>query len=338
MIPIVPSTLAEPEPRWILPLVDKPNVEVLRYVIARPSRAAVASGLMIAVILMGVVTVQLSSYSRRFYKERKVLVVIANGLLLCLGEALYRALVTGFSEGEGFVTLCQRYMLLIIGNNFADALATYSLAIPIASIFGNCHLGTALNILISIRLAISVTGAHAIYVTIDSTTAADHLASPCKWIQSLILGTECIICGVLIAASFRAIKNGSPKHPVIQDIYRYAVPSYFLTGFWCKSAFMTACFGIPLAADERDSLQANPSVFDGSLRGQRNRKAKWVQSSSKIIVAHDIHTESCHDGPLEVELTERLERKFPDEEESRSYFTALDTPKSSEECGEGPSA
>ncbi|KAF8305354.1 hypothetical protein DL93DRAFT_2160333 [Clavulina sp. PMI_390] len=330
MIPIIPSALEESELDWVLRSVHEPNAEVLRYVIARPSRAAVGSGLIIAVTLMGVVTVQLASYSSRFYKERKLVVIVVNGLflynlasLLCLGEALYHAVITEFSGGDGLVTLCQRYILLIVGNNFADALATYSLALPVASIFQNPRLGAALNILISIRLATSLFGARAIYIAIDSSTSSQHLSSPCKWIQSLILGTESIVCGLLLVASLRVIKH-DPSAPHnrrsgIRDICRYALPSYLLTvachfacasGVWCKSAFVTACFGIPLAAVSNVTLlaflQANPSVFELST-GKQRQKSERAQHSSEIVVARDVFTESSHDGPLEIELTERLE-------------------------------
>ncbi|KAF8314242.1 hypothetical protein DL93DRAFT_1094008 [Clavulina sp. PMI_390] len=51
-----------------------------------------------------------------------------------------------------------------------------------------------------------------------------------------------------------------------------------------------------------------------------------ISSPTRILVGQDVSTQSCHDGPLELNLTKRLDKMFPEEEESRTYHPESDDP------------
>ncbi|KAF8302340.1 hypothetical protein DL93DRAFT_498974 [Clavulina sp. PMI_390] len=124
---------------------------------------------------------------------------------------------------------------------------------------------------------------------------------------------------------------------------------YPIQAVWCRSSFLTAGFGVPLGAgkipftvccqDHAISLpsgfqtvsnisllavlHANPSVLGPPTWRQRSQVQK-VLASTKISITNSVDTESCHDGPLEAQLAERLERFFPEGEESRTYYPEPD--------------
>ncbi|KAF8312844.1 hypothetical protein DL93DRAFT_2081802 [Clavulina sp. PMI_390] len=96
-------------------------------------------------------------------------------------------------------------------------------------------------------------------------------------------------------------------------------------GVWCKSAFVTTCFGTSLGAVSNATLltllHVHPSAltFPTWRERQATRGHRAGARSAGVVVAQDITVASCHDGPLETELMERLEKHFPQGEESRSY-------------------
>ncbi|KAF8312818.1 hypothetical protein DL93DRAFT_1226387 [Clavulina sp. PMI_390] len=98
----------------------------------------------------------------------------------------------------------------------------------------------------------------------------------------------------------------------------------FAMGVWSKSATITAPFGIPVGAVSSAALLAVLHVYPAALatplwKLPTNSTNTSSTANARIFVDRDVTTMSCHDGPLEIELAERLERQFPQEEESRSY-------------------
>ncbi|KAF8317629.1 hypothetical protein DL93DRAFT_2165488 [Clavulina sp. PMI_390] len=94
------------------------------YEIASPPRPAVLVGLIIAAFAMGIVAIQISAYSSRFWKEHKLAVIFVKGLylynLVSLGilcQALYRWSITGFRGGNhnhANHEVARRYALVMI--------------------------------------------------------------------------------------------------------------------------------------------------------------------------------------------------------------------------------
>ncbi|KAF8314246.1 hypothetical protein DL93DRAFT_2167401 [Clavulina sp. PMI_390] len=112
---------------------------------------------------------------------------------------------------------------------------------------------------------------------------------------------------------------------------RYAIPSYliamiwqlvFSLSFWLRSPYAVACVGIPLSAVSNITLlamlHANPSAL-GPPMWRYLDPTSAVLSPTKVVVDQDISIHSCHDGPLELHLMERLDKMFPEEEETRTW-------------------
>ncbi|KAF8312840.1 hypothetical protein DL93DRAFT_2081796 [Clavulina sp. PMI_390] len=68
-----------------------------------------------------------------------------------------------------------------------------------------------------------------------------------------------------------------------------------------------------------NSLHAHPSALETPPWRRQTMASTLPSVNPGVSVKQDITTISCHDGRLEIELMERLERQFPEEEESRSY-------------------
>ncbi|KAF8314245.1 hypothetical protein DL93DRAFT_1094582 [Clavulina sp. PMI_390] len=146
----------------------------------------------------------------------------------------------------------------------------------------------------------------------------------------LSLSAECVVCALLCAAVFRAKIHDSPN-PLVARMAHYAIPSYVITmiwqfafsvSFWLRLPFAVACVGIPLGAVSNITLlamlHANPSALGPPMWRQLD-PMNPILFPTKIVVDQDISTQSCHDGPSELRLMERLDKMFPYEEESRTY-------------------
>ncbi|KAF8312842.1 hypothetical protein DL93DRAFT_2156529 [Clavulina sp. PMI_390] len=150
---------------------------------------------------------------------------------------------------------------------------------------------------------------------------------------------DCIICALSCGAIFRLAKNTTK----LDQTARYAIPAYsisvlwhlgFAWGVWSKSAFITVCIGIPWGAASNAALltllYVHPSALTFPIWRQRDTAQTIRPASvkaSEISIAQDIATISCHDSPLEIQLMARLEKQFPEEEESRSYTPEPSSPR-----------
>ncbi|KAF8317627.1 hypothetical protein DL93DRAFT_511342 [Clavulina sp. PMI_390] len=139
-----------------------------------------------------------------------------------------------------------------------------------------------------------------------------------------------LFCGIVFKGSRARPKgqkfniNRDIDHIILSYFTKLAWYIAFALSMWCKSTFMTACFGIPLGAvcsiTILSLLHAFPSlpVLELLLTGFRDSSGENLPMA-RVVTTRDIATESSHDGVLEIRHMERLNRLFPSEEESCSY-------------------
>ncbi|KAF8302338.1 hypothetical protein DL93DRAFT_498901 [Clavulina sp. PMI_390] len=309
------------------------------YVMASPSMGALAVGLTISVIIMGVVTVQLFLYSRRFWKDRRLVVVVVHAVFWCniiglvlLITATYNTMLSRFNGRLIDPSVLPRmYTLLMIPNIISRAIMSYSMALLTAGYLQSGILGMLFNVMIASRVGLNAAVLHAIFHSVGSATpSAPKYPQLLQFSTLLSMGTEGIVSALLGRAICQEKKGLGYQNSILGQLTRYAIPSYFMTMAWHiafavavlrHSSFMAATFGIPLGAVSNMTLLAllhvHPSILETSLWGQRVNISHRCLTG--VSVSQDVATQSCYDGPLETGLAERLERLFPQEEESRTY-------------------
>ncbi|KAF8317639.1 hypothetical protein DL93DRAFT_2076723 [Clavulina sp. PMI_390] len=320
------------------------------YALTVPPREALVLGLIFAAIAMGIATVQVVIYSTRFYKERKIAVVVANIVFLYnlislafLGEGVFHCLIVEFSGGVvNRLTVPQRYTLVMLPGALSRTIVSDLLAIVAASMLDSRLIGPVFHLLTASHLGLMGFMVHIIYNSYGSNSTFGKIYPPLlKVYNSLSLVTECVGCILFCSAVFRdRLARHSGKHSDMGQMTHHIILAYclklfwyiaFASGMWSKSTFVTACFGIPLGAVCNITflalLHACPSRLTPTLllTGLQDWPRQSVSAAS-VVTTRDVATESCHDGPLELQHLERLDRLFPEEEESRSYPSAGDVP------------
>ncbi|KAF8312792.1 hypothetical protein DL93DRAFT_2168177 [Clavulina sp. PMI_390] len=302
--------------------------------VVAPSPAALALGFFAAVIVMGVVTVQAAAFSSRSYKDRKASVTIVNILVLyncvslaLLGESQYQSMITRFRSGNaGSMKLARRYLMYLIPNFVSRSIASYALAITVTSICRSSCLRYAFKILVASRITITALGLCTLSASIRSNDNYGFTSQELPQFAALgiLVGTmtECVVCALfcgIILCGMRSPDKSSAFD--LNRIARNAVPAYLITifcqlvfaiGIWHKSAFVIASFGIPLNSVSNAALLAlllaHPSALTLPLWMQRDMRRKQCSIlEAGVSITQDITTTSCHDGPLEIGLMERLE-------------------------------
>ncbi|KAF8302337.1 hypothetical protein DL93DRAFT_2090628 [Clavulina sp. PMI_390] len=257
------------------------------YAMAAPPTGAIAIGLTIGMVAIGIVSIQVMTYSNRFWKDQKAVVAIINILFLCnltalllLGQGLYHSTVTRFHDGNlKDLFLAHRYTVMMAANIVLRAIVSYTVAMLTASLFKSRILGFILNVLIATRLGMTAFGVQAVYNSFGSKPHPKRDTMPRLLLANNLLsfGAECLVCILLCAAVFRAKMHGS-RDPRIAQMAHHAIPSYFITviwqlgfssGVWYRSAFATASVGIPLGAVSNitllSMLHANPSALGPAM-------------------------------------------------------------------------
>ncbi|KAF8314243.1 hypothetical protein DL93DRAFT_2080334 [Clavulina sp. PMI_390] len=219
------------------------------------------------------------------------------------------------------------------------SIVLYTAALITASLFRSRALGLSLNILIAARLGTTAFSIQAVYNSFRSIPhpKKDTLPRLLAANNIISLGAECVVCTLLCTAVARAKLRGSHDSRIDRTT-RYAIPAYIVTvvwqivfslSIWLRSPFATACVGIPMGAISNITLlamlHADPSAL-GLPLWRHLDTINTILSPTKIAVCHDVSTQSCHDGPLEHNLMERLGRMFPEEEESRTYHPEPEEP------------
>ncbi|KAF8317636.1 hypothetical protein DL93DRAFT_512103 [Clavulina sp. PMI_390] len=96
---------------------------------------------------------------------------------------------------------------------------------------------------------------------------------------------------------------------------------------YCESSSQILNPSVEFTACEYVRLHTYPSLPMPTLLLSGFRKPpKQGAAVARVLTTRDVAIESCHDGPLELQLMERLDRMFPEEEEIRSYDPELDVP------------
>ncbi|KAF8317628.1 hypothetical protein DL93DRAFT_2165487 [Clavulina sp. PMI_390] len=127
--------------------------------------------------------------------------------------------------------------------------------------------------------------------------------------------------------------NMKPDELILSYSLKLAWYIAFECSMWSKSPFMTACFGIPLGAvcsiTVLSLLHAYPSLpVSAFLLTAFQDLPRKSPRMAPVVTIRDVTIESCHDGPREIQLMERLNTLFPEEEEIRSYQQEPEDPTS----------
>ncbi|KAF8302334.1 hypothetical protein DL93DRAFT_2090623 [Clavulina sp. PMI_390] len=212
------------------------------YTMAAPPTAAVVVGLILASIIMGVVTIQLASYTSRFYKERKIAVLIINIVflwnaicLILLAYGLHHCLSNKLKTPPVHNnTLPQKYILIMTTNVLSRAVVSYAVALLTAYLFHSGLIGVVLNVFLATRLdfrwkALTAYVLQAIYHSFGKATASGQDYPPLVKANTVIsFSSECIVCVLLLGAICR--KNEKRKeNSFVARLTRHAIPSYLFT-------------------------------------------------------------------------------------------------------------
>ncbi|KAF8308108.1 hypothetical protein DL93DRAFT_2087380 [Clavulina sp. PMI_390] len=182
-------------------------------------------------------------------------------------------------------------------------------------------------------------GLQDIHLSFSSTSTNPNLPHHINLIILVCTVMECAVCALFVAAllRWRVVPNGSHSHHIaFYQMSWYTVPACFATMYWqlafavaiwYESESVAAYFAIPLGPASNvmlfSLLHANPWELASPTRTHAMSRGHSPRRAS-ISITKDITIMSCHDSPLEIELMGRLERAYPEEEESRSYDVNLD--------------
>ncbi|KAF8317635.1 hypothetical protein DL93DRAFT_513155 [Clavulina sp. PMI_390] len=226
------------------------------YAIAVPPKGAVVLGLIFSAIAMGVVTVQVFMYSHRWYKERRTGVFILYGIFLYnlfsiafLGEAVYHWLITGFRGGDvNYITVPQRYTLVMIPGVISRAIVSCILALITASLIHNGLVGLVLHVLTASRIALMAFVVQVTYQSFASSSSFGNVTPPLlKAHNALAMFTEALVCTLFGAAMYRESRGNSGttnsgisqknRQVILSYSFHLCVPSISLELGYCLNLY-----------------------------------------------------------------------------------------------------
>ncbi|KAF8302336.1 hypothetical protein DL93DRAFT_498645 [Clavulina sp. PMI_390] len=207
----------------------------------------------------------------------------------------------------------RRYILLLITNVISRALVSFLAALLNAHLFESAFLGAILNLILASHLAITAYILHAVMQSFGLEIPIGREYPPLVEANTILsFGLEYTLCALFLWAYFRQQNQGRSENLAARHVFpAYLImvlwSSRFAVGTWCNLPFLRALFGIPLGAVCNFALVALVYAQPSLLKLSPHHMSKQVVARAQITTSQDITIDSCHDGPLEIELMERLE-------------------------------
>ncbi|KAF8312795.1 hypothetical protein DL93DRAFT_1222080 [Clavulina sp. PMI_390] len=225
------------------------------------------------------------------------------------------------------------YTTSLITGAISRTALSYASTLLALSLFPSIIVALGLHLLLATRLSITAAALKSVYTSFSNPESTGRNLSPTVTSLSLLVTTmECIVWALCCSAAFRVTKNGASGPFGRSRLIRSTIPAYIINMIWQmtfavgllrKSYFLIACFGVPLGPVSTAALLAllhsHPSAITFSRWKQFGEATNYPPANARISVSQGFTTASCHDSPLEIRFRERLERQFPQEEETHSY-------------------